>query len=74
MCTVTEDNCDRIVRSGLVQYALDVFDVKSNSTNNANPKILSSALDTLVHITNTSTAQPHFLIRKIKFEFDRSLP
>lgn len=53
-CIVTEDNCDRIVRSGLMQYALDMFDIKSNSAKKADPKILSSALDTLVHISNSS--------------------
>lgn len=51
---VTEENCDRLVRGGLIQYALDVFDVKLNATNKTNPKILSAALDTLVHISNTS--------------------
>jgi len=52
---VTEENCDRIVRSGLVQYVLDVFDVKLKSASSkVNPKILSSALDTLVHVSNTS--------------------
>lgn len=52
---VSEENCDRVVRSGLMQYALDVFEIKSNSTNKTIPKILSAALDTLVHISNTST-------------------
>jgi len=51
--TVTEENCDRVVRGGLMQYALDVFDVKQKSASKISPKILSSALDTLVHVSNT---------------------
>ncbi|VVC26854.1 Hypothetical protein CINCED_3A014064 [Cinara cedri] len=37
-----------------MQYALDVFDTKLYTSSQANPKILSSALDTLVHISNTT--------------------
>lgn len=52
--SVTDDVCDRVVRSGLMQCALDVFDVKLYGSCKADPKILESALDTLVHISNTS--------------------
>lgn len=52
---VSEENCDRVIRAGLMQYALDVFNIKLYTANKAHPKIFSSALDVLVHISNTST-------------------
>lgn len=61
---MTEENCDRIIRGGLIQYTLDVFDTKFNSTSQINPKIFSSALDTLVHIANTSWC--YHILLKIK--------
>ncbi|XP_050422102.1 uncharacterized protein LOC126834319 [Adelges cooleyi] len=54
---ISEDGCERLVRGGLMQYALDVFDVKQYSTNKTNSKIFSSALDTLVHVSATNNGR-----------------
>ncbi|XP_026815510.1 cytosolic carboxypeptidase 1-like [Rhopalosiphum maidis] len=54
---VTEENCDKVIRAGLMQYALDVFNIKLYTANKAHPKIFSSALDVLVHISNTNNGR-----------------
>lgn len=53
---VTDELCDQIVRFGHMYYALNVFVTKQTNTSKVNPKILSSALDTLIHISYTSTS------------------
>ncbi|XP_050542005.1 cytosolic carboxypeptidase 4-like isoform X2 [Daktulosphaira vitifoliae] len=50
---VTEETCDRLVRGGLMQYVLDIFDTKNYSSNKTKRKIFASALDFLVHISAT---------------------